>query len=146
MERSSSSERRVRVRLAPSLALAAGFDAFAAAGLVSEARSHLNFGVLSDFTNDWSGVDAERRPGRRGRTDTYYARVARDYVELMEQGDQSPVATLARRKCLDAKTVSNLLGAARLRGLLTPPPRRGRAGGQLTEAARRLLANINEED
>jgi hypothetical protein len=85
---------------------------------------------------------APRKPGRRGRSDLFYAQLAQRYVETAKTSS-SPVADLAkalstRRRTIDRDWVSDQIRVARRRGLLSDPPR-GRAGGQLTERALELL-------
>jgi hypothetical protein len=78
------------------------------------------------------------RPGRRGRTDLEYARLAAEYAELIFDGDTMPVVTLAEELHVAESTVRNQLSEARRRGLLTAT-KPGRAGGRLTAKAQRLL-------
>lgn len=86
---------------------------------------------------------AEPHPGKRGRGDDFYARLASDYVSLLGT-QRDPVVALAERMGQQAgrevrpQTVRNQLTQARKRGLLTTVGR-GRAGGELTERARQLL-------
>jgi hypothetical protein len=77
------------------------------------------------------------RPGRRGRDDIYYARLAAEYVELLTTSS-TPTKDLAEKHHYSATVMRDYLNQARSRGLLTRPER-GRAGGQLTEKARDLL-------
>lgn len=107
------------------------------------ARGYLmaSSGVLGDHLPQlraWFGDD-ERAIGRRGRanTDRAYAELASAY--LLALGDGLKVRDLARKVGWSPKTVGNRLTEARRRGLLTYPPP-GRAGGELTEKARHLLA------
>ncbi len=79
------------------------------------------------------------RPGRRGRPPRFYADLAANYVERLSS--PRPVAELAEAMHLSTSQVRNLLFQARERGLLTSAGPR-RAGGDLTDKARRLL----EED
>lgn len=78
------------------------------------------------------------RVGRRGRNDSYYAGWAAAYVEALARSSR-PVEDLAVRNSLSSSQVRNLIHACRRRGMLTASPP-GRAGGQLTAAARRILA------
>lgn len=88
---------------------------------------------------DWAAAfESERRPGRRGRPDEFYAELAAEYVELVGQG-LPPVKTMAHRRSLSVSQVNNLIHEARRRGLLDPPPSPGQAGGVLTPRARKLL-------
>lgn len=76
------------------------------------------------------------RPGRTGRDDRPYAVLAARYLELCTES-RAPVVELAAETYRSTSTVQNLLTEARRRGLLIR--RQGRAGGELTEKARRLL-------
>lgn len=76
------------------------------------------------------------RPGRRGRPDLVYAEAAAIYVASMTK--PAPLQATARALGIPEARARSLLGEARRRGLLTQAPK-GRAGGELTEKARRLL-------
>jgi hypothetical protein len=94
--------------------------------------------MLEGDDRDWA-VWAERfssRPGRRGRSDLDYARIAQLYVA---QDPKRPVADMAGILSLNSATVANLVYECRRRGLLSAASS-GRAGGELTERARELLA------
>lgn len=81
-----------------------------------------------------------RRP-RRGPTgwpDADYARLAADYLAFVEAGSRRPVIDLALARNEPEETVRQQLVRARRRGLLTRQTA-GKAGGQLTERAKRLL-------
>ena len=77
------------------------------------------------------------RPGAAGRNERDYAALARLYVGLL--GEKKPTEALARQVGVSPKTASNLLYKAREKGMLTPTVR-GKAGGELTDKAKRLLA------
>jgi hypothetical protein len=80
-----------------------------------------------------------KRPGRTGKGDLHYARVAAAYVQLLDQ--PKPVVLLAKRLKLSPSQVRSILYEARRprRGLLTNPPVKGRPGGELTPKAMELL-------
>lgn len=78
------------------------------------------------------------RPGRAGRDDLDYARLARLYLELAETS-RTPVADLASSEGYGRQTIADLLAEARRRGLLESAGR-GRRGGRLTPRAAELLA------
>jgi hypothetical protein len=87
---------------------------------------------------------APRRPGRAGRPDLFYARIAESYVRFVRAGSRSPVKDLAKAlrsygDWYSDGTVSQLVFTARDRDLLSPSPV-GRAGGDLTPKARGLLS------
>jgi len=79
-----------------------------------------------------------RRPGRRGRGDTEYAKFAAAYVTILAEGNRAPIKELAARMHLGRESVRQLVHDARDRKLLTRT-RSGRAGGELTDKARDLL-------
>jgi hypothetical protein len=81
---------------------------------------------------------ARRRPGRRGRSDRFYAELAVEYARAMAAGSRTPVKDLARELALPESAVRDLVHQARVRGLLTRSGR-GQPGGQPTERARALL-------
>lgn len=82
----------------------------------------------------------ERRPGRRGRGDLFYAAVAAAYCSELEQGNgRDAVARLAKREHLSESQVRSILHEARRRELLTKPRKAGVAGGHLTPKAIELL-------
>jgi hypothetical protein len=106
------------------------------------ARRTTEMGFTKDFV---------RHPGRRGRDDLFYAGLAARYVGLLAAGSQAPIRDLAR-ELRDAghnfsdEYVRQLINNARgRRDLLTEAPP-GKAGGELTPKARRLLAEAQEAD
>ena len=78
------------------------------------------------------------RAGRKGRSDIFYARLARDYVKAIERGSKRPVEKIAKARNLPKERVRDMLHAARKRGLLTRGFR-GHSVGELTEKGRKLL-------
>lgn len=83
-------------------------------------------------------AEARRRTGRAGRSDLWYAKLARDYLDLIAAGSKRPRADLAERSGIKPELVRDQLGEARRRGLLEGGAR-GRAGGTLSDAAKRLI-------
>lgn len=83
-----------------------------------------------------------KRPGRRGRTDLDYARLASRYVDLLD--DPTPIKLMASQDDLSEITIRGLLYEARKRGLLTSATP-GQAGGKLTDKAVRLLSPAGDE-
>jgi hypothetical protein len=77
------------------------------------------------------------RPGRRGHSDFDYALTAAQYVERL--GSKTPLADLAKHLDVSQSQARSMLGKARHLGLLTEPPVRGRAGGELTAKAIEIL-------
>ena len=130
------------------------------AALADLARSRLGvslrwrpeeFEAFDEQTRDALGgraIDSARlarqqaqRPGRRGRGDRYYAELAVAYEVWLDSGE--PLRTLASEVHLSEPGLRTALATARRRGLLSPAPR-GRAGGQATERAKALLAEVTE--
>lgn len=83
------------------------------------------------------------RPGAAGRADEHYAALAAMYVDLLATSSR-PTQDLADLLGEKVSAIRNYIYKARERGLLTTAGR-GKAGGELTDKARRLLAH-NEED
>ena len=83
------------------------------------------------------------RPGRKGRPDWEYALWASRYVSACEQDARRPVALLVERFPGHSDAMLRaIVYKARRRRLLTKPPQKGRAGGELTNRAVRLLKEI----
>lgn len=76
-----------------------------------------------------------------GITDLYLATLARVYVNLVNQGNRAPAQQIARWGGVNSATLKGHLREARKRGLLTKVE--GRAGGELTPKASRLLDGGN---
>lgn len=91
-----------------------------------------------DLDVDLKEFVRHRRPGRSGRPDVFYARLAAEYVDLLRTSS-TPTKDLAERHHFSSTSMRDYLNQARTRGLLTRS-QRGRAGGQLTDKARRLLS------
>jgi hypothetical protein len=91
-----------------------------------------------------------RRPGRRGRTDSYYLPWAVAYVERLAVGSRRPVKDLTESPprairgyvsdggVTSEATVRDYIHQARKRGLLSSSPS-GRPGGELTPKAEQML-------
>ncbi len=85
------------------------------------------------------GFAPPSRPGRAGRSDTFLALQAREYVtRCVEAGEK--VGAVARDLKMSQATFSTHLQAARKRGLLSGSPRKGEVEGALTPEAERLLS------
>lgn len=87
--------------------------------------------------------------GKRGYSDLFYARVAAQYVVLLDSGASKPIRMLRKEladqgRHLSEASVRDLVRRARDRGLLTKT-HRGRAGGQLTQKAIALLRQTDKE-
>ncbi len=81
-----------------------------------------------------------RHVGRRGRSDLWYAQIAAVYVAAIENGRRDVNVAVAEHLGggYDAAFARGAVGRARKRGLLTEPAK-GRAGGHLTDKARKVL-------
>jgi hypothetical protein len=84
-----------------------------------------------------------QRPGRAGRDKLELARIAARYTGFVEDGSRRPIEDLTAELCakgrdVSSATVRGFIHDARRAGLLTPTPK-GRAGGDLTDEAVRLL-------
>ena len=102
------------------------------------------FGALYTLTVGELGFDPEKKPqrGRRGPKgwpDEEYARLAAAYVERCAAGSRSPVVDVATAHGMTPDGVRGSLSRARKKGLLTRQTQ-GRAGGQLTAKAKKLIA------
>ena len=82
--------------------------------------------------------DRPRRARNAGQPDRFYATLATTYVQLVSRGVRHPIRTIARRRHIGSEKVRDWIREARVRGLLTMGTQ-GRAGGQLTPLARRVL-------
>ena len=78
-----------------------------------------------------------RHPGKAGRPDIFYAKLAARYLQLVET-TSSPTKHLAAEIHASQSQARDLIYEARRRRLLTKTVR-GRAGGRLTDKAKRLL-------
>jgi hypothetical protein len=88
----------------------------------------------------------EPRSGRKRRSPYSYALWAQRYVDACERDPHSPLRMLVDESPGETpESVRQYLTRARKLGLLTSPPP-GRAGGKLTEFARRLLADGADTD
>ena len=97
--------------------------------------------VLLEMSAEAKGMTPKARPGRKGHGIDFYLDWAVRYAEKIHAGVRHPNAVLARETGMDPNAVRDINTDARRRyGLLTEPPGRGRAGGQLTEKALALLA------
>ena len=91
-----------------------------------------------DLDVDLKEFGRNKRPGRKGRPDVFYARLAAEYVDLLSTSS-TPTKDLAERHCYSPTSIRDYLNQARTRGLLTRS-QRGRAGGELTAYALKLLS------
>jgi hypothetical protein len=92
-----------------------------------------------------------RRPGRRGADPLEYAVIAASYVAALGTHPTDPARALVNQagECGEHKTLTDVRNAvrrARALGMLTEPPVRGRAGGELTARATDLLRSAGQTD
>lgn len=108
--------------------------------VLTTSEAHVANEPRSQFMHDYLDalVNVIERPGRRGRDDLQYARIAAMYVQILDSGSSRPNAEAAAALHFSPSQFSQLIYRARQRGLLSPSPP-GRAGGALTKKAIRLL-------
>ena len=83
--------------------------------------------------------------GRSGLPEEFYAAIAYFYVRYCQQFPSSPNSELAKNLGVSTKTLSTRLAQARRLEVLTSNQRQrptGRAGGELTPAAKRLIHQL----
>ena len=88
-------------------------------------------------------LDAPRQPGKRGRSDRYYAEICVRYLQAVRRGSNQPNVDVARElgPAYTADYISGAIQAARRDRDLLTKPRPGTAGGELTPKARRVLGS-----
>ena len=106
-------------------------------------------GALYTLTVGALGFEPDKKPqrGRRGPKgwpDEEYARLASAYVERCKAGSRSPVVDVAAAHGMSPDGVRAALHRARGRELLTRQTQ-GRAGGELTAKAKRLLRQAQKK-
>lgn len=89
--------------------------------------------------------EARSLVGSVRRDERFYAEVAEAYVNLLAVNAYKPVEALAHAVEVPVRTVHAWLHKARKRGLLTSAGA-GQAGGELTERARALLDDQDDND
>ena len=82
--------------------------------------------------------ERQRSEPRRGKPDLFYANLARDYADLVNQGSRRPIAELARRHKTATSQMRDMIREARERQLLGTV-KHGVSGGQLMPYAMELL-------
>jgi hypothetical protein len=88
---------------------------------------------------------AGKRPGPKGPSDYELALLAQQYVEQCATGNPHPINTLTKEYPLSGAAMRDRLVRARDKGLLTTPPKRGKAGGHLTKRAIALIEDAKKE-
>jgi hypothetical protein len=83
--------------------------------------------------------NVERRPGRKGRGDDFYAGWADRYERV---GGRTPIADLATESGTPIETVRHFINEARRRRLLTQT-KPGKPGGRLTAKGREALHGVD---
>lgn len=86
-----------------------------------------------------------RKGGGTDRGDQFYARIAAQFIELIQSNDRSPIKSLAKRHTYSENTVKSWIYQARKRGLLDSLGR-GRPGGRLSSKANELLRQEGSDD
>jgi hypothetical protein len=77
-------------------------------------------------------AQASRREYLKGRQDSFYAEIAKQYCKLAGSHVKNPIQVIAKSRSLSPSKVRDMIFQARKRGLLTKPPKQGRMGGELT--------------
>jgi hypothetical protein len=110
-------------------------------------ESSTAFGQVWNQTLDAAAglAAAMAKPGRRRGDLIPYLDVAVEYARLLEAGSLAPAREMAERRQVPRTTVRTQLKVARDKGLLTRPSPGERIGGQLTDKARAMLADLEEE-
>jgi hypothetical protein len=80
-----------------------------------------------------------KRPGPKGQSDTDLALLAYRYCRLVLSNNTRPIKTLAEGEGVTSDAIRDRIQAARDRGLLTSPSKRGKAGGHMTSRAMELV-------
>ncbi len=93
----------------------------------------------SNFLID-RNILAPPETGRRKRiADEFYAEAAKLYSEAIKLGKRKPVMFVQKKMGISEGKAKRSVYEARRRKLLTPAPKTGSSGGQLTPKARRIL-------
>lgn len=100
-------------------------------------REGIRIGALRDAYLAPQRVSSGRPEGRGG---VFLARLAEGYVKLIEEGHTRPHIPLAAATGINPGTMKTYISRARERDLLTTTGQ-GRAGGELTEKAKKILAS-----
>jgi hypothetical protein len=80
------------------------------------------------------------RSGRKGRPDWEYALWAERYEDALAEDRRKPIELLMKKyPGHGASMIRSILHKARQRGLLTPSPQKGLAGGYLTPKGQKVL-------
>jgi hypothetical protein len=88
---------------------------------------------------------AQRRGRPPIRSEAFYAKLARDYIERVAPGSPRPTTDIARRRQLPQSKVRDMLHEARRLELLSSTGR-GRSGGGLTPKALAILNAAKTND
>ncbi len=109
-----------------------------ALGWLYESESEESFKRYTGMAEYSPKATGPERKRARGRSELWYARLARDYVNAVQARERKPVEKVAAKHSLTAGNARVSVHGARKRGLLTAATP-GAAGGQLTARARRVL-------
>jgi len=142
----------IRLRIEPTAAMPAG-------GLSSRVLRGIQVGQIASMLRELaekypssmqSVLAMFKRPKRRqkwARTDDrFYAELACEYVrtQMTPEGRKKPVETLAKWRRVPVKLLRSQIHYARKNGFLSEVGQ-GKAGGELTDKAKRVLATTQEE-
>lgn len=90
-------------------------------------------------------IETVRDARRRRKGDLFYARLAQEYVEAIDDArTHQPAQLLSRRRNVPERTIYRWTYEARRRNLLSQT-RAGKAGGRLTGKAKQLLERSEDE-
>lgn len=92
----------------------------------------------------WLDKELRRRPGRAGRGELFYARLAVAYEEVVSAGTARARVELAQRLKVTPERVRDLLHEARRQKLLTPG-HHGVAEGKATDRAQAIIAEADNK-
>lgn len=111
--------------------------------VVARARAHASYQRDLEQFGFGSAVPSKRRPGPKGKSDLWFAKLVREYVNLVEAGERYPVAVLAKKKRRSPEQMRDFIHQARKREVLSQAPK-GKAGGHLTRYGEELLAKFED--
>lgn len=100
---------------------------------------------VESFERRVAGLKETVRVGRAGREDLFYARLAREYLRLLDEGARAPIRALAEAYGVSVETMRARIKEARSgRALIAGPP--GRQADRLTAKAQRLLDAADDSE
>ncbi|MCW2745291.1 MAG: hypothetical protein JWM48_1841 [Mycobacterium sp.] len=113
------------------------------AGALEEDPSDEDLGKATRVLLRMIAQQLHRGPGSAEANARALAAFAQAYLDLTEAGERHPIAALAEEFGISSGTAAQRIKTARSRGLLTSPEP-GRVGGELTQAGRQLLQDVQD--